>query len=326
MVSYRTDEKALELYAGSAWQPVMQGRNAVINGGMDVFQRGTTFSASNVYTADRWSSYVPTGTCTYTRETTIKPDDFVASIKLTQSVATGSPYIMQSIETLNTMPLVGKTVTISAYVYGSASISFTLGLSHSSTVDLTPVTAWSGLVTSVTQTVGSTWTRISATGTVPTTARSLRVELYGNSMTAGQAAYFTGVQVELGSVATPFVRAGGTLQGELAACQRYYYRSSGGTFAVHGSGQAFSTTQTVMFVSLPVPMRTTAISIDSNAMQLLIPGFNSYGISALTITTPECTTQTTALVAISSGLTQHRQYYLSNSNNAAGYIGISAEL
>ena len=54
--------------------------------------------------------------------------------------------------------------------------------------------------------------------------------------TAGDNDYFeiTGIQIEIGSVATLFTRAGGTIQGELSACSRYYQKSYGLT-AVAGA-------------------------------------------------------------------------------------------
>jgi hypothetical protein len=76
--------------------------------------------------------------------------------------------------------------------------------------------------------------------------------------TAGDFLYIAESKLELGSTATAFVYAGGTIQGELAACQRYFIRIGGSKiYEVMGLGYTDSTTETYASRTLPVTMRTT---------------------------------------------------------------------
>jgi hypothetical protein len=324
----------------------MQGRNAIINGGFDIWQRGASisnFGFFQLYTADRWNFNSSNSGRTISRQvtgdTTNLPDvQFCARVQRDSGNTDGTLMaISQSVETSNSIPLAGKTVAFSFYARRGANYSATSNVLEAAVfsgtgTDQSITGGFTGQVTLLNSniTLTTTWQRFTFTVTVPATSRQLAVRFIGTPTgTAGAADFYeiTGVDLEAGSVATPFARAAPTLQGELAACQRYYYRSSGPSFAVHGSGQAYSTTQVLVFVQPPVSMRTTAAAIDHNFMQLLIPGFASYAISTLVLSGAESTTQSAAMVAsVASGLTQHRQYYLSNANNAAGYIGISAEL
>jgi hypothetical protein len=66
--------------------------------------------------------------------------------------------------------------------------------------------------------------RLQYTGTVASSAKELAMAIaYTPTGTAGadDAIYITGVQLEQSNVMTGFTPAGGTFQGELAACQRY---------------------------------------------------------------------------------------------------------
>jgi hypothetical protein len=72
--------------------------------------------------------------------------------------------------------------------------------------------------------------------------------------TNGATFYLTGVQLEVGSVATPFERR--LINQELAMCQRYYYRNTVASLAA-GWGANYSTTGGRVWSSLPVIMRAT---------------------------------------------------------------------
>ena len=81
-------------------------------------------------------------------------------------------------------------------------------------------------------------------------------EAGGNvSITSGDYVEFTGLQVELGKVATPFEHR--SYGEELAACQRYYYRIDVGQVGDRFSlAECSSTTQADGVISFPVTMRS----------------------------------------------------------------------
>jgi hypothetical protein len=62
-----------------------------------------------------------------------------------------------------------------------------------------------------------------------------------------------GVQLEAGSVATPFTTNTGNQQAELAACQRYFVRLNASTTIFIGQGMARSGAPWGLFGSVPLP-------------------------------------------------------------------------
>jgi len=200
------------------------GKNFWMNGGLAIWQRGTSFSTASAYTADRWFAYFGSGTWTMARTTTDIPTGFQYGMKATSSGATASVGFYQAMETANAIQLAGKTVTMSGYIQSSNSGTFTVDIGYSTNTD----EPQSGTFTSIGgqgATSTTTSARFSVQFAIPSSAKSLRLNINTPSLASGATATITGMQVEIGSVATNFTLTGGTIQGELAACQRYYEKS-----------------------------------------------------------------------------------------------------
>jgi hypothetical protein len=136
-----------------------------------------------------------------------------------------------------------------------------------------------------------------------------------------------GLQAEQGSTATAFQTATGTIQGELAACQRYYWRTSGtSAYQNHAIGFATNGSDAYFFISNPVQMRVVPTAIDYTQQQAHLPGISNTVFGTVSISGDSDQQNPTIFAFGASGLTTNRPYFLANNNNAAGYIGLSAEL
>jgi hypothetical protein len=342
---------------GAGWQDVIftqvaAGKNAVINGAFDVWQRGTTFSFSsnNGYTADRWMAWSSSaGTITYSRQvntdTTRLPNvQYLARVQR-NSGQTGTPYSFfgQTIETINCIPLAGKTVTMSFYArkgsnFSGASNIMAAQLNYGTGADqdgYVPGLTGSTALISQSVTLTDQWQRFNYTATIPATATQLQTSFYYlPTGTAGVNDYFevTGIQLEVGSVATPFSRTGGDISSETALCQRYYYRNFPAAISKHfGYVSAASTTSAILTGQFPVKMRTTPTALEQSGTA------NQYAVVFAATTTcsavPTYNAITTSThygvnLTVSTGLTasQGGRAGTDATNGAGAYLGWSAEL
>ena len=325
----------VEQNTGGAVSPYVAGKNAVINGGMDIWQRGTSFSVGNgwIYTADRWQSTEGAGTWTLSRESSVVPLGSQYSLKLT-SGGTTSGQIATLIETANVTQFQGKTITISAQVAASTSIPMAISLYYSTTADdnITNTSTAISATTGGTATPTST-TFVTLTGTyaIPSTAKTLQVRINSTgNMTSTQAFYVGQVQLEIGSVATSFSRAGGTLSGELAACQRYYQRwNVSSTYGFPAPNYTPASTTSIVYLNFApvVNLRIgTGTTLEYGGSISISDSQSRYSGGTWSNGTSSTQTITITYTHGSAALTQYRPYTIQANNDATVYFAISAEL
>jgi hypothetical protein len=186
---------------------------------------------------------------------------------------TSSVQLSQSMETINSIPFAGKTVTMSFYAraganFSSASSNLSAYLTTGTGTDQNAFSTYTGASYTITSnvTLTTTWQRFSVTGTIGSTVTELAPTfLYTPVGTAGTNDYFeiTGVQLEVGSVATPFHTFSTTLQGELQACRRYLPAITAGQTNGQWWGNSTSTTNTRVTIPFDTVARVapTGISI-----------------------------------------------------------------
>ena len=313
------------------------GKNCIINGGMDIWQRGTSVTATG-YTADRW--YVLSGASVTVTQSTAKTTPNSQYMMLMTATTTQQIFAYQAVETLNADYYAGKTVTLSAYAAGlTTTTNLIMILAYSTSVDNSVTGTWTDITVAggnANLTLSSTVTRWSASYDVPSNAKSLRVLFVNNAanITVGQGIYLGDVQLEVGSVATAFSRSGGNIAGELAACQRYYERTNWDAatgYATFGQGAAQTTTNARTLVPFQVQKRVRPTAIDyptvSTNFRVLDFADNVIGApSAVAFDANQTSTSVGYLNWTTSGATVNRPYLVTGNNSTGAYLGWSAEL
>jgi|694.fasta_scaffold140875_4 hypothetical protein len=304
------------------------GKNILINGGFDIWQRGTSSATQGAYTtADRW--WMNAASTTFSQETTTVPTGSRYALKAVTS-GTTTVQFRQAIETMNAIAFAGKTVVLSGEYQASTTTTIQTKLFYSTSVDVAPAGSWTEITATSggsVSAVNGSYTRSSSVFAVPSTTKSLMVLHDTGSVASGVSLYYGEIQLELGSIATPFQRVGGTIQGELAACQRYYTRSTaGGAYTWFGQGQSYNAANVVIGVQLPVAMRTTPTSIDYSNVALLSGATLTTSPSSFILETTESNNQIGRVTFIKSGFTAAVPYILLANNSTSAFLGFSAEL
>jgi hypothetical protein len=317
--------------------PFFAGKNKVINGDFGVWQRGTSFSnpATGSFTSDRWTiAFDGTPTTHTISQQTFTPGtapvagyegSFFWRWAVTTAGTMSKRYFWQKIEDVRTFA--GQTVTFSFWAKASTAITVesiignqVFGSGGSTFVGGT------GQNNSLT----TSWQRFTQTATVPSIAGKTigtgsHLEAAFNTTNVTATIDIWGVQLEAGSTATSFQTATGTLQGELAACQRYFQRYlDKSIYQALTVGFAQSTTR--MIGVLNYAMRT-APSMTVSAAGDLYAETGSSGWKTVTATGlyDWTSTSTSVYFDVASGLTTGQAGRMAaGSSNAT--LDLSAEL
>jgi len=320
-------------------------KNRIINGGMDVAQRGTSFtstsSANNddTYVLDRFYILSDGNDIIDVTQTTTVPTGAKYSIGLDVETVNKKFGIAQIIENANCFNLIGGNVTVSF----QAKVSATTNLDNVKCA----IVAWSGTADAVTSDIISAWgvegtnptlianatyentpanlgvttsfATYSVTANVDTASTSNIILFIWSDVTTtslGEFLYITNVQLEKGSTATSFdYRSIGT---ELHLCQRYFQLCR----SAFGGGN--TSVQILFNIVYRVTMRSTP-DLGTEGAISITDGTNDHVQSAGQITNVGSDSNAgIAVLANFTGLTVSRVYTMRLANSNA--ITLSAEI
>ena len=331
----------------------------------------TVNSSAIVYTVDRFLSAGVTAEGVFTvQQDSSAPTGFVNSVKITTttedtSLTTTQLYLFQQrIEGFNVADFSwgtanAKTVTLSFWVRSSLTGTFggslrngSLNRSYPYTYSIASADTWEYKTITIAGDTSGTWNTDNTAGVIVNwsmgsgpdrsgTAGSWAAANYTGATgatdvisTLNATWYITGVQLEVGSVATPFERRPyGT---ELALCQRYYWSQWSGNSTNSGTGRRFGVGNVYggggggyIPVFFPTPMRAAPTATFETATNYMMINANDSGnpsCSSLSLVAA-CTTQATINATVSSGLVAGNCTALTGANSSIyPVIQYSAEL
>lgn len=238
-----------EQYAGA--------RNLIINGAMQVWQRGTSQSSNNYSSVDRWTFYAGSGMSV--SQSTDVPSEFKYSCSFG---GTGnSSGLTTRLEGQDCARLVGKDITVSFYLKqttGAGSGAIVVALLYADTLDNFGGTTYIGQPTVNTT---SDWVRYEVTFTnLPAQAANGLALNFKTPSSSAVVFLITGVQLEVGE-ATPFEHR--SFGDELARCHRYCYArflglgnlAADATYGYTATNSSQYGAGSIVHIDYPRPMR-----------------------------------------------------------------------
>ena len=322
-------------------------------------------SAAYGFAVDRWPSYNSTAGSKFSiQRSTDAPSTFSNSTLVTSSsaysVAAGDQfYFVQFIEGFNTADLAfgtasAKTVTLSFWVKSSLTGNFGGSLMNSAynrsypfTYTINSANTWEQKSVTIAGDTTGTW--IGATNGIGlrvhfglgigstysgTAGAWVAAERYAPTGavsvvgTNGATFFITGVQLEVGSVATPFERR--DYGRELMLCQRYYYRiTAPATQYLTPSLWVTSSTAAKGTTAFPVTMRTAPSALEQNgtASNYRVFAGNAITVCSAVPTFDNATENMASFnFTVASGLTIGQGGAALAGSATSGYLGWSAEL
>jgi hypothetical protein len=297
-------------------------RNRIINGDMRIDQRNAGASvaiSTTIYCPDRYQIRLVAGSGHTAQRVTTAPTGFNNSLKIT--VGTGaSPsagengFIYQGIEGYNTADLGwgtanAKTITISFWVNSSVIGTYGLVLTNNAgnrayVTSYTVISAntWEYKTITIAGDTSGTWETTNNAGIQvifdigqgSNRSYSASTSWQANNAlglaggtklvaTSGATWYITGVQLEVGSVATPFERRPyGT---ELQLCQRYYQELGAISYTYYGgSGTLYESGIQSLLVSMRTSpsFSTSSINYYSGIVTSMTPTIYNGNVYAVT--------------------------------------------
>jgi hypothetical protein len=310
-------------------------KNLIINGGFDVWQRGTSQAAAGMGSADRWSGNALTAMSK-------QYDNTIGNILRCTTEGNSNQHLLRTdvelYEAGSTYPfIVGKQYTVSFKAKSSVTMSidcrYRVGSQGSGAVFFTSASIGGNGI----------WEDYSFTFTVPANSDAARncMQLYirQDSDTLVVDIDIAQVQLELGSVATDFEHR--SFGEELALCQRYCvaWQSNGnplgtggaistsGARSALGFGNAHNTSNPVTWLELPVVLRNaptlTVSAVGDFQFDRGWAGLATY--TNMSIQALRSSYKTIALIGSTTGLNNGDAGVL-DFNKTTAYLILDAEL
>jgi len=341
------------VFSGVASPPNSMGfRNRILNGGMVIDQRNAgasvSFNTSSNFPVDRFKTYNTVGSGSTAQRSTTAPDGFNNSILFT--VGTGaSPgaadecRFFQAIEGFNVADLGfgtanAQSITISFRVRSSITGTYALNLrndagnrSYVATYAIDAANTWETKTVTIAGDTSGTWATGNSTGIMlrfdlgsgsnaNTTAGAWQAGNFGRTSAcvnwisnSGATFYLTGVQLEAGTVASPFERR--DYGRELMMCQRYLPALTGGVELL-GYWDVVNEAKIVAPLLVEARVAPTGVT-SSGTFNIHAPGSGNPAATAINFSRATTTSCRLSCTVASGGLSSSAAAAL---NSAAGKI------